>query len=87
MPLQNGVPLPHEGRARYVLPNSHAVVIDLDSEHIVIEVHKKHLHELKELGWAETKTLTLQAGDLQFFYYLKTPAASRWLNSLDVRMN
>jgi hypothetical protein len=87
MPLSNGVPLPHEGRARYPLGNSHVVLIDLDDKHVVVEVHKHYLHELPEMGWPETNTFTLGAGDLRFFYYLKTPAAMQFLNSLDVRVN
>src|SRR3954469_17850163 len=68
MPLQNGVPLPHEGRVRYPLGRSHVALIDLDDKHVVVEVHKDYLDELPKLG---RETLTLSSGDLRFFYYLK----------------
>jgi hypothetical protein len=84
MPLLNGVPLPHEGRARYPLSTSHVVIIDLDAEHVVIEVPARFR---SELGGLDTPTLTLQAGELIFFYYLKTPAVMELLNSWNLEMN
>jgi hypothetical protein len=83
MPLQNGAPLPHEGRARYPLANSRMVLIDLDDQHVVIEVHKDHLTELPHLD----QTFTLKAGDLRFFYYRKTPDTMRFLDSMKVNTN
>jgi len=83
MPFKNGVPLPHEGRARYPVPDSHIVIIDIDSEHIAFEVPKQFLDEMP----FTVPTLTIGAGDLRFFYYLKTPKIMRLLNSWDVRMN
>lgn len=83
MPLLNGVPLPHEGRARYPLADSRMVLIDLDDKHVVIEVHKDHLAELPGLD----RTFMLGAGDLRFFYYLKTPDVMRFLNSMNIELD
>jgi hypothetical protein len=82
MPLLNGVPLPHEGRARYPLADSRMVLIDLDDKHVVIEVHKDHLAELPGLD----KTFAIKAGDLCFLYYLKTPDMMEFLKSKHVEI-
>lgn len=83
MPLQNGTPLPHEGRARYQLSDSRLILIDLDDKHVVIEVHKDHLAELPQLD----KTFALKAGDLCFLYYLKTPDMLQFIGSHGVEMD
>jgi hypothetical protein len=83
MPLLNGVPLPHEGRARYPIANSHAVLIDIDDQHVVVEVHKDYLNELPE----SEPTFTLGAGDLRFFYYLKDAKTMSLLTSINSEMD
>jgi len=62
------------------------VLIDLDDKHVVLEVHLDYLHELQELGW-QGQTFTLRAGDLHFYYYLKTADAMRLLNSMNKGMS
>lgn len=84
MPFTNGVPLPHEGRARFSLA-PHVVLIDIDAKHVAVEVHKGFLDEIPELF--THRTLTLAAGDLRFYYFLKTPGVMRFINSLDARMS
>jgi hypothetical protein len=74
---------PHEGLSRTPIPNSHMVIIDLDANHVVVEVPAAFRNELPELG----ATFTLQAGDLLSFCYLKTPLLMKFLNSLDVRIS
>jgi hypothetical protein len=69
------VRLPHDGRARYSIGRSHAVIIDLDDDHVVVEIHEDYLHELPDIG----QTMTLSAGPLRFFYYLKTDHAVKLL--------
>lgn len=62
-----GLRLPHEGHARYPI-TQHVVLIDLDDNHIVMEVHEDYIHELPGME----KSFALKADNLLFVYYLKT---------------
>jgi hypothetical protein len=79
MPLPDGRPLPHEGRARYRTAKAHVFMIDLDDKYIVVEAHKDHLDELPNM---DLRTFMLAEGDLCFLYYVKTPAIVRCLQNL-----
>jgi hypothetical protein len=58
------------------------VLIDLDDENVVVEVPESFLSELPGLGFIEKGTLTLAAGELRFYYFLKTPQVVELLERL-----